>query len=267
VLTDEAAEEELSSELESLPVDELALGEAQQSLLLLNLFAGLMPSCNDPSGTNSVMASMAVASAKELGRWQPTKDFQISNGRLQLTATGKAQCADGKCWNTQALLDLQSSPTNTVQVRPGVKLDSAALRNSLTASGLFQVFNLLSFLVPAHKFTFQSSTLGGCDTYHWFKVTKPDGTPLGSSALSSLEQNLLWVSGKSNPYIGFSVDGTSVGIDPTYGLNETGVSSAGACTAACTKVSTTDLRGQCCACNGTKKYARSAWNVNTYLCQ
>ena len=55
---------------------------------------------------------------------------------LALTSTGKAQCADGKCWNTQALLDLQKAPAGKVQVRPGVMLDTAALKSTLSSNML-----------------------------------------------------------------------------------------------------------------------------------
>lgn len=40
------------------------------------------------------------------------------------------------------------------------------------------------------------------------------------------------------------------------------------CTTACTKVSTSNLTGACCICNGVQKtFHRSVVNQNVYLCQ
>jgi hypothetical protein len=213
------------------------------------------------------MAALAVATATELRRWQPTKDFASSWGVLKLTSTGKAQCADGKCWNTQAILDLQSAPYGKVQIRPGVTLDSGALKNALTANLTLQIFSLLSLLVPDHKLTMLYSEPGGCDQNYWFNVTTPSGGLVTSSLVSSLQKKLTWVGGSGNPYVQFQSDGTMVGIDPTYGLNQAGSTATGSCTAACTKMSSTDITGSCCSCNGTKKFSRSAWSTTTYICQ
>jgi hypothetical protein len=71
-----------------------------------------------------------------------------------------------------------------------------------------------------------------------------------------------------NPFIAQQVSGDLVAIDPTYGLNDMGTTTTGSCSAACTKVTTVNVAGQCCSCNGaTKVYKRSAWNTSTYLCQ
>jgi hypothetical protein len=241
------------------------LGTAEQALFF-NPFS-FASSCSDAKGTNSVMAALAVAAATELKRWQPTKDFQSSGGVLKLTTTGKAQCADRTCWNTQALLDLQNAPRGTVQVRPGVTLDSAALKSALTGNLLLQVLHLVSSLVPEHKLSLVRSEAGGCDQYYWFNVTTPSGGAVSSLLTWTLGQKLMWVGGNGNPYVQFQSNGTMVGIDPTYGLNETGSTVTGSCTAACTKMSSSNIAGSCCSCNGTKKFARSAWSTTTYLCQ
>lgn len=242
------------------------LGTSQQALLFFNPF-NFTSSCSDSKGTNSVMAALAVAAATELKRWQPTKDFASSNGKLVLTATGKAQCADGRCWNTQAILDLQGAPAGSVQVRPGVFLDSSALKSALTSNLLMQVLWLVSALVPDHKLELMHSERGGCDQFYWFNVTSPSGGAVSSLLTSTLNQNLKWVGGSGNPYVQFQSNGTMVGIDPTYGLNQAGATTSGSCTAACTKVSSTDITGACCSCNGTKQFARSAWSATTYVCK
>src|SRR5262245_12100632 len=52
---------------------------------------------------NAFAASLAVAIGKELGRWDVTSDFVISNGRLALSATGTTLSGPG-CPNLKALL-------------------------------------------------------------------------------------------------------------------------------------------------------------------
>jgi hypothetical protein len=241
-------------------------GTSQEELFFFSRFNSAT-SCSDSRGTNSVMAALAVATGTELRRWQPTKDFQSSNGMLKLTSTGKAQCADGVCWNTQAILDLQNSPSGKVQVRPGVTLDPSTLRSDLTGNLLQQLFSFSSALVPEHKLQLMYSVSGGCDQYYWFNVTTPTGGLVSSFLTSTLDAKLKWVGGDKNPYIQFESNGTMVGVDPTYGLNEVGSSAAGSCSSACTKMSSSDISGACCSCNGTKKFARSAWNTSTYICQ
>ena len=264
--TDVGLEAEAFHADSTLAEEEPALGTSQQALLFFNPF-NFTSSCSDPKGTNSVMAALAVAAATELRRWQPTKDFVSSNGMLALTSTGKAQCADGKCWNTQALLDLQKAPAGKVQVRPGVMLDTAALKSTLSSNMLLQILYLISSLVPDHKFELKGSERGGCDQYYWFNVTSPSGGPVSSLLTGTLSQKLKWVGGSGNPYIQFQSNGTMVGIDPTYGLNEVGATAAASCTPSCTKVSSRDITGACCSCNGTKRFARSTWSASTYVCQ
>jgi len=249
---------------ESAP-EAMELGTAEQAWWWSNF--SFVNSCSDSKGTNSAMAALAVATATELKRWQPTKDFGVSNGYMQLTATGKARCADGKCWNTQAILDLQKAPTGTVELRPGVKLDSQAFRSELSGNLTRQLFSWVSNLVPEHRFELLYSAPGGCDQYYWFNVTSPTGGTVSSFLTSTLEKKLTWVGGDDNPYIQFESDGTTIGIDPTYGLNEAGATSSGSCAAACTKISSSNIAGQCCSCNGTKQFSRSPWNATTYLCQ
>jgi hypothetical protein len=113
--------------------------------------------------------------------------------------------------------------------------------------------SLISLLVPEHKFELMHSEVGGCAQFYWCNVTSPTGGAVSSLLTSTLKQKLTWVGGDRNPYIQFQSEGTMVGIDPTYGLNHAGATAAGSCTAACTKMSSTDITGKCCSCNGTKK--------------
>lgn len=260
--TDEAADAMMSSEED--------LGTSEQELLGL-----ILPSsCFDITGTDPVLAALAVSTATELRRWQPTKDFAIWTGQLALTATGKARCADGKCFNTQALLDLQKDAASKAEIRPGVKANPLLIRTMLLLAYARQTTCYstlgLPFVgcgVPDHQFQLVGTDNGVCDTNFWFQVQNTAGAPLSLTAMKALQKGLVWVNAETNKYISFQVNGNMVGIDPTYGLNTTTAASAGSCSAACTKISATDVTGQCCSCNGTKKYARSSWSATTYLCQ
>jgi hypothetical protein len=125
-----------------------------------------------------------------------------------------------------------------------------------------------------HVLTYNKKTADGpCGDYYWYNITRPNGQALKAPAESFMQ--LLFAGGKesltaadTNPYIAQQVSGNLVAIDPTYGLNEQASTSTGACTAACTRITDNNLIGQCCSCNAvTKAYKRSAWSLNTYLCQ
>jgi hypothetical protein len=249
--------------------DGVELGQTQQAL---SWWPSFTSSCNDPTGTDSVLAAIAVSTAQELRRWQPTLDFKVSGSSLVLTDAGKARCADGKCFNTQALLDFQKDAAGSVQLRPGVRLSPSGLRDRLTKNWNKQkvcgyLFSIWGCKAPDHEFKFLQSAPGACDTNYWFEVRTPLGALLSRAGLDDLKEKLVWLDENDNNYIKFQTNGNSVAIDPTYGLNAINSTALGSCSAACTKVSGSDVSGQCCSCNGTKKFARSAWNTSTYICQ
>lgn len=267
-----ASEGEEMNEMATLAADDEAMepGELGQASAAWWGYSWNESSCYDPTGTDSVLAALAVATAQELGRWQPEDDFKESFGRLVLTPTGKARCADGQCWNTQALLDLQRDSARSVEVRPGVYVNPRTLRLRLTWNHDRQQDCLRSFWngcrTPDHQFEFIAAEPGACDMNYWFEVRRPDGRLLGSS-LDVLKKALVWVDIEDNSYIKFQNDGSTIAIDPTYGLNAGSATKSGSCSASCMKVSRANVAGQCCSCNGTKKYRRSAFNANAYLCR
>ncbi len=265
---DELAGDDVSGYLDEEAVE---LGQIEQAWWSYGSLSSwnLSSSCHDPTGTDSVLAALAVATAQELRRWQPTIDFQVSNDMLALTTTGKARCVDGRCMNTQAILDMQKAST-TIQVRPGVRVYPSTLRYRLKTNYYAQRSCTNSYFsscrAPDHEFRFLHSEPGACDMNFWFEVRTPAGALLGS-ALSKLQEKLVWVDAEDNSYIKFQTEGSAIAIDPTYGLNVTSATTSGSCSAACTKVSSASIAGQCCSCNGTKKYARSAWSATTFICQ
>jgi hypothetical protein len=62
---------------------------------------------------NSLAASLAVATAQELGRWDANADFVLTYGKLELSTTGKMRCAAG-CPNVTTLLRMQDDSTANV---------------------------------------------------------------------------------------------------------------------------------------------------------
>lgn len=231
-------------------------------------------SCNDITGTDPILAALAVSTATELRRWQPKADFRVMLGKLALTATGRAQCADAQCPNTQALLDLQNDEASQAVIRPGVRVSPVVLRRALSLAHFRQAtcFSNLGVpfvgcSVPDHVFTLAHTEPGECDTNYWFTTTTRAGEPLTPALMQQLEKSLIWVNAETNDYIQFQTDGNLVGIDPTYGLNEAGSTESGSCAAACTRISSRDLLGSCCSCDGIREYARAPWNANTYICQ
>lgn len=239
---------------------------------------GTGPSCANLEGTASTMAALAVSTATELKRWQPTKDFAIVKVNnietLQLTPTGKARCADGKCFNTQALLDFQKDEaTGKIRFPNNVTLNASALRSRLVAKFRDQQAcemqpsngGTTNCPVEEHTLTFQKAEKGGCDTNYFFVAKATNGQALKYPA--QLKNKLLWTD-RTNPYVAFTSVGEVISVDPTYGLNEQAITSTGTCSAACVRVSSADLTGGCCSCSGTtKKFARSTFNANTFLCQ
>ena len=278
-----------SSSADDVAGESVDLGSTEQALM----------SCTNPDGTNSAMAALAVAVAQDLKRWQPGKDFVMFNtsgqseasGGMQqaikLTsgsdasgAKGKSRCADGKCARVQAILDMQYEQANNKVYFQGsgstkVLLSPAALRSRLVAKLYEQTAcdqsardnDVNACPKEEHLLTFQSSAKGSCDTNFFFKVTKTDGvTPL---AYPNQLKNKLKFADQSNPYINFTnLGGGVVSVDPTFGLNEEASTQSGSCTAACTKITTSTVAGQCCACGGlSKTFVKAAWSTTTFLCQ
>jgi hypothetical protein len=255
--------DEINGELDQMSSEE-DLGQAAQA------------QCANGDGVPSALAALAASTAKELGRWNPTVDFAAgtaaSNWYTTLTATGKARCPGGNCWNTQALLDLQKAPLNAVKLN-GVVLNGNNYVSQLTSNWNTQKNCELrggtgdaNCSAEQHKLAFQSAAAGACDTIFTYKATSLTGGNL--TAPNQLKNKLLFFGGTGNQYLSFSSTGTTVSIDPTYGLDDGGTTTTGGCTAACTKISATSVAGQCCSCGGvTKTFVKAAWNNSTFLCQ
>ena len=230
--------------------------------------------CDNVDGVPSAMAGLAVATATELGRWEPTSDFEVKRGELRLTAAGKRRCDDGECWNTRAILDLQDAPPGEIALG-GESFDAASFRRTLARNfdeqrrceaGGGRGRDRDSCHAERHELTLESVSPGACDTVYTFQATTPRGTLLKKP--EQLANRLIYVGYPENEYLSFTSTATSVSIDPTYWLNPTDDTSSGACSAACIKISRTSVAGACCSCNGAVgEFARSTWSPTTYTCE
>lgn len=229
-------------------------------------------SCANGDGVPSAMAALAVATATELGRWEPTVDFHVRQGLLTLTPAAQRRCADGRCWNTQALFDLQHAPAGEITIG-GTSFDGASFRHALETNYEQQLRCDAQREHPGsarcgterHALTLDSVSPGACDTVFTFDATTPSGAPLKEP--ERLASKLIFAGYPENEYLGFTSTPTSVSIDPTYGLNPSGDDSTGSCSAACTKISASDVSGQCCSCNGVfSSYVRSSFSAMAYVC-
>ena len=228
--------------------------------------------CENGDGVPSALAALAVATATELGRWEPTQDFHVKQHQLRLTPTGKRRCAGGDCWNTEAILGLQDAPPGQLALG-GMSFDPERFRSSLATNFDEQKRcetgrarnDGEDCRAERHALTLESVAPGACDTVYTFHATAPGGAPLEQPEL--LANRLIYAGYPENEYLSFSSTGTSVSIDPTLGLNPVDDASSGTCSAMCVKVSRTSLVGSCCSCNGEPgNYERSSWSATTFVC-
>jgi hypothetical protein len=95
--------EDGSSDPEQADGEQAEFGQVEEALLA---------SCAGDD-SNQLAASLAVAIGKELGRWEVTTDFQVTNGKLELSPTGLLMCGSN-CKNVTALLRLQDDASSVV---------------------------------------------------------------------------------------------------------------------------------------------------------
>jgi hypothetical protein len=187
--------------------------------------------CANPQGTNAIIAALAVAIGRELGRWQVTTDFKTVNLQpwypvLALSPAGQAQCtANGSsCSTVKALLSLQDTKYDgLIKFRDGTVLSAYNLQSRLYAGWQEQKVcesrpanntDPNNCAAEAHKLVLQGTSPGPCDMYYTFKATKLDGKPLSKPA--QLINKLLWARKENNPYIAFQSTASTVTIDPLY---------------------------------------------------
>jgi hypothetical protein len=247
-------------------------------------------SCANPDGTNAVMAALAVAAGHELGRWRAGLDFEVAGSVIRLTSgtgsdgkpRGKSRCSGGVCPRTDALLALQNDNATGVYVQAETTtsktlVNPGALRSRMVAKLQEQINkdrdmkdgDTYQVAKTPHKLTgLGIASLGGCGPHYKFSVAF-DATTTNPKPLPAQLKWSLSYADQQNGWVDFrDLGGNVVAIDPTYGLNDEDTTSSGACTVACTKVSTKSVVDACCSCGGaTKKFKKATFNANTYLCQ
>jgi hypothetical protein len=169
---DELGADELG--VDELSVDEGAgeeLGTSEQDLLA---------SCGGDD-SNALSAAFAVAVGNELGRWDVNTDFQIINGKIELSATGQLHCGSG-CTNIKSLLRLQADASSVIANHyPSTfrskltswygtqksKLDGLVQNMLHVDKGIYRVRSVASgkYIVPAYGSTSSGTVLQQSDQY------------------------------------------------------------------------------------------------------
>jgi hypothetical protein len=213
----------------------------------------LSGACYTNSGLMPTKAALAVAMAKELGRWDPAHDlvslmnvpaFPASqyNAVVQLSSTAK--CTSNSCKNTIALLGLQDERLSTMGVVDQNVTSPYNLHYDLVAALKRSSDNLTNLknnspgqLPPAHKLTLVGGPtnlgLGACGPHYVFQADHLDGTALSTTEAQNLANDLVFFgygdAGGHNPYIAYTITGQGcptnrmcVALDPTDGDNGSG---------------------------------------------
>jgi hypothetical protein len=234
--------------------------------------------CYNFRGSAAIEASLAVATAVEMRRWNAPVDFRwnTSADMLEVSPTGAARCSNGVCRNVNAILSLQRPEAHgTIAFAGGDVLDSYTLRGVLKAHYERQVacnnwwgdYATNGCWVENHTLTFWKSAPGTCAVDNYFWADKP-GTTTDLDVPQRLNYQLYFVGYPTNEYLNFRNNGSNVVIDPTLGLTEANATSSGSCIAACSQYSSYSLVGKCCSCNGnTRTFSRSPFNPDMYLCK
>jgi hypothetical protein len=215
------------------------------SILAWNMESSAYATCSTNSGLYPTKAALAVAMAKELGRWTPTTDLTIvgarntPSARVVLSAAGLQKCG-GACPNTRAILGQQDASfvdQNLFNVMNYISdLSQSFDRQNFLLTDLAR--NNKGALPPNHKLTMVAGPTnfgrGSCGPHYVFQVDDAvTGLPLTATQAANMVNTMCFFSAGScgsNPYIGFQVTQangcpagkTCVAIDPTDGDNGSG---------------------------------------------
>jgi hypothetical protein len=224
--------------------------------------------CNTNSGVNPTKASLAVAMATELKRWEPVTDLmrKDSNGHVtvELSAAGISRCSamGSSCANTKAILALQSVDVNQV-IHQGL-FNATTFRTDLVSSFDRQTSrtndlkkNWPAQVPAAHTLTKVGGPtnlgIGACGPHYLFRPTTPTGGTYPNPG--NLINNLYFFGEPNNDFLSFQVlnNKADVGIDPIDGDNSPPTTTSGTCpTYELDRVYNPDnsLNGKCCVTVG-----------------
>lgn len=229
-------------------------------------------SCTDPqTRTYELEASLAVAVAQELRRWEPDIDFEIDTQRygVRLTSSGYDQCsANGKagCPVVSELLALQFHGEPEIRGH-----DENQFRDVLYAHMMrYMTFRSRSSSPPIEDVRLRATTItaGPCGPMHWFVSSDPDASKLWSRMIAYGGRDTLGQA-PENPFLNFSTRGHLVGIDPNNDMTGGSVTtSSGACSTAPSLIDPSGGRaGLCCYVDGSYgRYVRVPGTRSVYAC-
>jgi hypothetical protein len=250
--------------------DEAALGGAEEAL------------CPNPEGTNLMLATLAVAIAKDMNRWNLVGDFEKYRGynnqemiRIK-SASRTLLCGASTCANVDAILALQDSRNDQkIVFSDGTKLSSWTFAARLVAGWDRQKTcedrkkngDPNSCSSELHYLTYTDTYPGTCDggqiMMTKFAATKgnSNGTNAGGALQypAQLQNKLIWAENgnlNTNPYLQFNVlpGGLDIEIDPGQcmtgdpGCVEQGSGTCANAWQACQRFSVPNIVGQCCTC-------------------
>jgi len=199
-------------------------------------------SCNTVSGLLPTKASLAVAMATELKRWEPLTDLTTAtvNGSQQVTlsAAGNQRCSamGSSCANTRAILALQDNAVS--QVISQNRFQPNSYRNDLLNSFDRQrnrieelKKNNPSQLPAPHNLTKIGGPtnlgIGACGPHYLFTPTTPAGAAYPNPG--TLSNALYFFGYPTNSFLSFTVTNGNVAIDPIDGDNSTPTTTSGTC--------------------------------------
>lgn len=237
--------------VETVDADSEAVGENVEAV------------CANGDGTNPMLALLANAMAKELGRWDIVADFEKfrgHNNQEMLRVKSSAPCANG-CAVIKQILAYQDSRLDQVfQFAEGTKLNSWAFASRL-ATG-YDVMKACTqggwCKFEKHKLTFASTGTGPCTSLNSFGAKKDTGGNLTTPA--NLRNALKFAEGNGpNPHLAFASTATSVSIGTSLEFEP---GSLHHCTEYNPTSATPRLDGAACSCPGVSAPA-TLKRVNT----
>lgn len=229
-------------------------------------------SCTDPqTKTYELEATLAVAVANELRRWEPDIDFYIDYNTysVRLTRAGLDQCArNGKsgCPVVSDILQLQYYGTPEI-----VGHSEHQFRGVLFAHmDRYLAYRQRTYVPRIDNVTLSPShvTRWSCGPMNWFVTSDPDASKLWSKMIAYGGADRLGGTAE-NPFLNFTTSGNQVGIDPNNDMTgAVTTTSSGSCSTAPSKIDYTgSCSGTCCYVSGKYgRYVKVYGTRATYSC-
>lgn len=236
-------------------------------------------SCTAPDAKKyEFEATLAVAAAKELRRWEPDVDFYIHQGRqwdwstysVQLTQAGLNQCAANGKTGCPIVSDLLALQWNGEPEIAGHK--ESWFRQTLVAHlDRYIAFKRNNMIPQVDNVTLDPShvTQWSCGPMNWFISSDPDASKLWAKMIAYGGATKLGEY-PENPFLNFSWNGREVGVDPNNDMTGDGSTTAsGSCSTAPSKIDYTHAcAGTCCFVNSKYGTYQKVYGTRaTYSCK